>query len=504
MAKPGGLTRGIHCNECSHGKFIGCLRQLTRLTVPKVIRSMEDLKAHQHTSYIEVYTEKHLNQIIARSYRQCQNKAGRADDMVAEGSEQCMMCLQSMSHRDLRTSAPFMTILPETLSSSSLPCRQCNENIRFCPHCGQHASKLHIHDLPGGDSFGIPRLSSTTVIQNITMDSLPMSLISLQPPQQSPTDSRTRSSPVPRPVSGHVSRANHHSPLLSPNSAMPPLWNRANDENKPYHPHGASRYSVEQDQNESFHRSLSDPTVNLSRSRPPSGSPQPYPTGQLHSTPLQNPIQSSHSASAARPISPLPEPSPASHTTPAEPVHPRESPQPAAPTTPDTPITPPIARLSSAPQVLVSSPQYPQEDAIPEQKRSKFTGIKKAYDVTQKNAATHFVTRVAAKTAFGAVTNVIGADISSAIDNVGGLNLGGTGIDAGNLVGRAVTSAADTAFDEAMGENDRGGHGGGRWKNLRTNVIGRQGARLGGGDQSSQYQLGRCANSGPEEHVSSP
>jgi hypothetical protein len=135
-----------------------------------------------------------------------------------------------------------------------------------------------------------------------------------------------------------------------------------------------------------------------------------------------------------------------------------------------------MKRLSSAPEVLVSAPQRPQEEAIPQQNRSRFAGFKKAYDVTQKNAATRFVTRVAAKTAFGAVTNVIGADISSVIDGAGGLNLGGTGIDGGNLVGKAVTSAADAAFDEAMGEDDHGGHGGGRWKNLKPNLMGRQGA----------------------------
>jgi hypothetical protein len=139
-----------------------------------------------------------------------------------------------------------------------------------------------------------------------------------------------------------------------------------------------------------------------------------------------------------------------------------------------------MTRLSSAPQVLVSTPQEPQEEATPQQKRTRFAGLKKAYDVTQKNAATRIATRVVAKTAFGAVTNVIGADISGVIDGAGGLNLGGSGIDGGSLVGQAVTSTANAAFDEAMGEDDRGSHGGGRWKNLKPNVMGRQGARFGG------------------------
>lgn len=140
-----------------------------------------------------------------------------------------------------------------------------------------------------------------------------------------------------------------------------------------------------------------------------------------------------------------------------------------------------MKRLNSAPQVLVSTPQPPEEEAIPQQKRSRFAGLKSAYDATQKNAATRLVTRVVAKTAFGAVSNAIGADISGVIDGAGVLNLGGTGIDGGNLVGKAVTSAADALFDEAMGEDDRGSKGGGRWKNLKPNVMGRQGARFGGG-----------------------
>lgn len=148
---------------------------------------------------------------------------------------------------------------------------------------------------------------------------------------------------------------------------------------------------------------------------------------------------------------------------------------------PDTPSTPPVQRLSSAPQVLISTPEHPREEAIPQQKRNRLAGFKKAYDVTQKNAATRFVTRVAAKTAFSAVSNVIGADIGSVVDAAGGMNLGGTGIDGGNLVSKVVTSTADAAFDEALGEDNRTGRGGGRWKTLKPNVMGLQGVIFGGG-----------------------
>jgi hypothetical protein len=110
-------------------------------------------------------------------------------------------------------------------------------------------------------------------------------------------------------------------------------------------------------------------------------------------------------------------------------------------------------------------------------------GLKKAYDVTQKNAATRFVTKVATRTAFSAISNVIGADLGGVVDAAGGMNLGGTGIDGGSIVSKVVTSAADAAFDEAFGEDDRrpSHDGGGRWKNLKPNVMGRQGVRFGGG-----------------------
>lgn len=110
-AKPGGLARGIHCNECQYGIIPDCFRQVTHLTVSTAMRSVEDLKAHPHISYVQVYTEKHLNRVIARSYRECQKKARRVDDMmsgfvdemVADGSDQCMMCFQSMSCHYLMT-----------------------------------------------------------------------------------------------------------------------------------------------------------------------------------------------------------------------------------------------------------------------------------------------------------------------------------------------------------------------------------------------------------------
>lgn len=140
-----------------------------------------------------------------------------------------------------------------------------------------------------------------------------------------------------------------------------------------------------------------------------------------------------------------------------------------------------MKRLSSAPQVLVSTLQHPQGEAIPQQSRNRFAGFKKAYDVTQKNAATRFVTRVAAKSAFGAITNVIGADISGVIDAAGGLGLGGTGVDVGSLVGQAVTSTANATFDEAMGDENHGEHGGGRWRNQKPNVMVRQGAKFANG-----------------------
>jgi hypothetical protein len=48
---------------------------------------------------------------------------------------------------------------------------------------------------------------------------------------------------------------------------------------------------------------------------------------------------------------------------------------------------------------------------------------------TQKSFATRFATRAVARTASGAITTVIGANISGVSNGAGGLNLGGNGID---------------------------------------------------------------------------
>jgi hypothetical protein len=619
----GGLARGIHCNECLQGKVTGCLRQITNLKVPTAMRSVEDLKAHPHTSYANVYTERHLNQIIARTYRQCQKKAARVDNMMAGGSEQCTMCLQSMLRRGLRTPAPFLIIIAETDSSSILPCRQCNKTNRLCAHCGQYASKLHIHGLPTSDLSGSPTTSSATITQNIPVDTSLRSFISLQSPQSSinvRSSANPLPSPIPSPVPSAISNPSHRSASLYPSCSIQPPWDRSYNENEPYIIDGGFEYPLQQGQDVPHSRSFSDPTVGLPRSRTPLGSPQPYLGGPPHSRPVQHPRpvkpgmipplaspssspqpnpsgspyraptqpsqpmqqlrpaspipaislwpdscrpfssthgqppqprQSSHPAAPSPPTSHQPAPTRPSHnklaqssypsqspqpaypsqspqpaypsqspqpaypsqspqptypsqgtqpayptqptsskqnltdafpSMPTRPPHPTQHPQSLAPTIPDILGTPPVQRLSSAPQVLISTPEHPQKaEAIPQQKRHKMAGLKKAYDITQKNAATRFVTRVAAKTAFSAVSNVIGADIGGVVDAAGGLNLGGTGIDVGSLVGKAVTTTADAAFDEALGDDDRARHSGGRWKTINPSMMGRQGFRFGGG-----------------------
>ena len=97
VAKPSGLAQGIHCNECLQSKITACIRQIAGLRIPIVIGSMKDLKEHPHHGYADVYAEKNLNQIFARSHRQCQRKSSRIDDMVIEGGDRCTVCLHSRS-----------------------------------------------------------------------------------------------------------------------------------------------------------------------------------------------------------------------------------------------------------------------------------------------------------------------------------------------------------------------------------------------------------------------
>lgn len=65
------------------------------LTPMPAMQSSQELQTHPHTNYADVYFEKHLNQAVARSYRQCQLKSRRVDDLRTSGGSQCTMC----SHR---------------------------------------------------------------------------------------------------------------------------------------------------------------------------------------------------------------------------------------------------------------------------------------------------------------------------------------------------------------------------------------------------------------------
>ena len=299
------------------------------------------------------------------------------------------------------------------------------------------------------------------------------------------TDGPTHSRPAQPP------RSRQHSRSASPSQPTPPQPNPV----RPSHSKHAYPVYPEQSQQPSYPTPtiLHQPNpIHVFPSKPaepiyPEQSMQPSypPPSILHQS---NPIHVSPSK-LAQPVyaKQVPKPTYSTPSTsnqtnpthafpsrPAQPPHQTSYPQSGAPTAPDVQTNPSITRLSSAPQVLVSTAEHPiEEEAIPQQKRSKFAGFVAA---TQKNAATRIATRVVAKTAFGALSNVVGADIGGAIDVAGGMNLLGSGIDAGNLVGNAVTSAANSAFDEAMGEDDCANHGGNRWNNLKS-----KGARFGGG-----------------------
>ncbi|OAP63354.1 hypothetical protein AYL99_02581 [Fonsecaea erecta] len=114
VAKQGISANGIYCQTCA-----------------QPIHSMDALKGHPHTDYVDIYTEDNLNHVIARSYRECQRKTMRIDGFVAVASdEQCSLCL----HR--------------TTSTAPLNCQQCDKLLKLCLHCLQNASKLHVHPIP--------------------------------------------------------------------------------------------------------------------------------------------------------------------------------------------------------------------------------------------------------------------------------------------------------------------------------------------------------------------
>ncbi|KIW97492.1 uncharacterized protein Z519_01076 [Cladophialophora bantiana CBS 173.52] len=94
------------------------------------MRNSEALKGHAHRHFIDIYTEENLNQVIARSYRECQRKVMRVDGIVVAGSEQCSLCLH------------------KTSPISPLHCQQCDQVLKLCTHCIQYASKLHVHPIP--------------------------------------------------------------------------------------------------------------------------------------------------------------------------------------------------------------------------------------------------------------------------------------------------------------------------------------------------------------------
>ena len=54
------------------------------------------------------------------------------------------------------------------------------------------------------------------------------------------------------------------------------------------------------------------------------------------------------------------------------------------------------------------------------------------------------------------MSNAIGVNLGDAIDGVSGMaDLGGTGIDVGNVIGNAFTSAADSTFEDAFDGEQR-------------------------------------------------
>jgi hypothetical protein len=207
-----------------------------------------------------------------------------------------------------------------------------------CAHCGQHASKLHIHELPPGNSSVNLGLSSATIIQNVPTDPPLRSSISLEPPQ-SPIN--VRSSPIPSPDSNTVSRAvsnaSHRQLSLSPYHMFQPPWDRSYNEKEPYIIDGGYEYPLPQGQGVPHPRSFSDPAVALEHSRTPSKSPQPCPSDPPDSRISQRPqhVQAANnSLAASTPSSPQRNSTGSPYRAPTQLSQPRDMLPPTSPTPP--------------------------------------------------------------------------------------------------------------------------------------------------------------------------
>ncbi|KIY03443.1 uncharacterized protein Z520_00134 [Fonsecaea multimorphosa CBS 102226] len=204
------------------------------------MRTVEALKAHAHTDYIDVYTEENLNHVIARSCRECQRKVMRVDGLVANGGEQCSLCLH------------------KTTPISPLHCQQCDQLLKLCAHCVQYASKLHVHPIPRFNDAAdraehgrMPRPTSTYATAGPQH-----SPVMQQSPRPSQGPFSPTASPKP-PTQGYLGPAPARPPAghsVPPTrqriSSTPPqaLWSRPQSYHvpRPTRPNGAAQHQHQQ------------------------------------------------------------------------------------------------------------------------------------------------------------------------------------------------------------------------------------------------------------------
>lgn len=218
--------------------------------------------------------------------------------------------------------------------------------------------------------------------------------------------------------------------------------------------------------------------------------PSPFPTYTAQPLPgkLTKPTRPQHGAQPGNQTTmPAAAHPPSTHRPSASaPASPSQSPQPIHP--PTSPARPPITQVASAPPQLptLSTAQTtgPQAQSAvstitaaapataatnttePNKRNGRLAALKQAYAETQKTAAGRIITQVGAKTAFSAVSQVIGVEVGGLVDSTARLSDLGRGdalsaIDVGGLVGGAVQQGMDGCFEEVLGRTGAGVEGNG-------------------------------------------
>jgi hypothetical protein len=99
---------------------------------------------HPHISYTEYVEIGALEEVIMNSYRQCQKKESREDELTVDGDQQYSACHHSTFL--YASSVSRLTLASEFPSRGMSLCRACNMLVKLCGHSFRAVSALHGHD----------------------------------------------------------------------------------------------------------------------------------------------------------------------------------------------------------------------------------------------------------------------------------------------------------------------------------------------------------------------